>query len=390
MKNIYKWEIEKKKQTFISKVKFKSMFEIMRGNSFQEHEKLFVMEFVVDRVNFNQQAFAIGSEDVWSHGETLVQFNFLDIPPIEIQHSDWTNCRITSQQVPKLGKSCLFALASNNPFRENFIVEMAINRRSFQNYATYYIGGSSIRIDHLFNSILESVILEPDKVPVCKTLHEKAIIYRGELPLGEITTIIRVTSLGRIIVNPFGLGKDMNELETLTYDNEKVFNFDPIELSSMPSNSIYIPPAHTRANIFCLPKTSSLSDHEEFPTTFLQRFSLSNDHYTKIRKKDKYFKGFHCTSKKSKTLKKIQRSVGTDLPLVGEKSYFSLTKSDDDNDSKCIIEQENNLENCFCIRVPKKESETKRPQQFKLSQSAAFFKNHNQTLFVKKQSVKVY
>ena len=375
--------------TLISKAKFKSMFEIMRWNSFQEPERLFVMEFLVDHVNFSQQAFAICNEDVWSNGETIVQFNFLDILPIEIQHSDWANCRMTSDQVPKLGKSCLFALASNNPFQENLLVEMAINRRSLQSYATYYIGASSLRVDHLFNSILVSVILESDNVPVCKTLHEKAIIYRGELPVGEITTIMRVRSFGRIIVNPFGLGKDMNELETLTYDNEKVFNFEPIELSSMPSISTYTLPAHTSANIFCLPKTSSLSEQEEMPSTFRKRYSLSNDQYTKVRKKDKYFKGFHCTSKKLKTSKKVPRSVETNFQFVKEGSSFSLMKSDDDNDD-VFTEQENNLINCLVIRVPKKISQTKPTQQIKLSQSAAFFKNHNQTLFVKKQSVKVY
>lgn len=242
----------------------------MGSDNYEEPERLFMIEFLIDSVQIVKTAVNIPENyDLWLRGETIVSFSFLDVPPLQISESQFSNCLLPNKDCVKVGKSCLFALSPSTRLQESFVVRVSVDRRlPFScRPETMHIGDAAIDISELFNDVLENVIIYPDIVPVCKSLAETFII-RSEIfqPIGEITAIIRFSGFGKMIVTQFGVGSEKKESFTFTStDQTDVYHMEPLKQTQpfgspeeeIPSDNVYpvhIPKDCPSPAVVCPPK----------------------------------------------------------------------------------------------------------------------------------------
>ena len=242
----------------------------MGQDNYEEPERLFMVEFLIDSVQIVKTAVNIPENyDLWLRGETIVSFSFLDVPPLHISESQFSNCLLPNKDCVKVGKSCLFALSPSTRLQKSFVIRVSVDRRlPFScRPETMHIGDAAVDISELFNDVLENVIVYPDIVPVCKSLAETFII-RSEIfqPIGEITAIIRFTGFGKMIVAQFGVGSEQKESFTFTStDQTDVYHMEPLKQTQpfgppeeeIPSNNVYpvhIPKDCPPPAVVCPPK----------------------------------------------------------------------------------------------------------------------------------------
>ncbi|XP_012259382.2 uncharacterized protein LOC105687977 [Athalia rosae] len=171
-----------------------------------QEQQLFLMEFVVDKVNIPSVR-AMYDEILPS--VTCVSFQVLNLPPINISQeasSDGCTCVGGDVQLFKKGKSCLFALPSivvEKPLRA-FPVTMSVYKKLPPGVLpdVMLIGTYQIQVKDLFNALLNKHIFEAGNPS--RTMRDTFKIFTATgQNVGEVTVFIRVSCFGRKIVTQF-------------------------------------------------------------------------------------------------------------------------------------------------------------------------------------------
>ncbi|OXU24259.1 hypothetical protein TSAR_006740 [Trichomalopsis sarcophagae] len=169
-------------------------------------QELFLLEFLVDRVNIpSVQAM---HDDVLLV-KTCIEFKILNLPPIYIcQDTSHDNCTClgADAQVFRKGKSCLFALPSKllkTPLC-SFPITMSVYKKLPPTVLPdiMTIGTCQIEIRDMINCLLQESLLTSQNP--CKTLKNNFRISTatGQC-VGEVCVFLRFSRLGRKVVTQF-------------------------------------------------------------------------------------------------------------------------------------------------------------------------------------------
>lgn len=171
-------------------------------------ENLFLLEFLVDKVNLTPGAVPREISDV--AGETCVSFKFLDNDPLDICEADFTPQRDYNHDSGNMknGKSCLFAISPQqvNDAMKKFDVEVAIFKKLTNGCLPdkLQIGHSVVPISFMFNEILQLVQQKAEAGTVSRTLKETFPISGQSCGnIGAIGVFIRMSCFGKLIVTQF-------------------------------------------------------------------------------------------------------------------------------------------------------------------------------------------
>lgn len=181
-------------------------------------ENLFLLEFLVDRVNLNPGAVPCEIADV--AGETCVSFKFLDNEPLDICEADFTPTRDYARDScnTKSGKSCLFAVSQEQArkARYSFDVDVAVFKKLTNGCLPdkIQIGTAVISIASIFDELIESLLKKrpsdldcicPEGDTLARTLKDSFPICgpNKREEIGCITVFIRMSCFGKLIVTQF-------------------------------------------------------------------------------------------------------------------------------------------------------------------------------------------
>uniref|UniRef100_A0A161MMK8 Uncharacterized protein n=1 Tax=Triatoma infestans TaxID=30076 RepID=A0A161MMK8_TRIIF len=134
-------------------------------SSLDNIERLFLLEILVDNVYISRSELALNPRILSSLKQTVVRFQFLNYPPLEICEEDFapSKGKYDEEEISfKSGKSCLFALrgqrpaALSPPFNMDVIV-----CRLFENNKSCTIGRTCIKLGECFATIITCCIVCP-------------------------------------------------------------------------------------------------------------------------------------------------------------------------------------------------------------------------------------